>query len=77
MSISEEFYEEFYDILISGYGPELTNWHKTELTKLVNPLSDEEKKELYKEYNSDWMNTDDYDVSEEEREFVRELCEVS
>ena len=73
-NVDEMIIEEFYDILSSGYGPELTNFHKTELTNLVDSLSDEDKKGLYEEYSSNTDDMDEYEVSNEEREFVKKLC---
>ena len=76
MSISDDIIEEFYDILSSGYGPELTEFHKTELTNFINPLSKEVKKELWEDYSNNTDDMDEYEVSQEERDFVKKVCEI-
>ena len=68
--------EEFYDILSSGYGSELDEFHIRELTKLVKDLTKEQKKEVWEYYSSNTDDLDDYEVANEEKEFVKELCEV-
>ena len=68
--------EEMDDILSSGYGSDLMKFHKTELTKLISPLTDEEKKDVWELYTSNSDDWDEWGISMEEVKFVGKLCGV-
>ena len=68
-----EILEEMDEILTSGNGG-FGNFHREELTKLIEPLTSKQKQKMFKEYEKQISEFDNVDIDSDEVDFIRDLC---
>jgi len=74
MTDFDHIQEQIDDIMSSGMGGEITCWHEEQLTELISPLPDNDKREVFKLYSDNLLECEGWEM--EEVDFIGKLCGV-
>jgi len=68
----DDLLDQIDDIMSSGQGEDMTNWHRRELTKLIKPLTTQTKSDLFTTYTNNIVKQEGWTI--EEINLIGKLC---